>query len=75
MDEINYKRLDNNWITLYLRAIKYFVENIENSLEYKRGFYGYRTGRLTFVHRIYRDHPINYNGIKTMEEYNQERCI
>ena len=67
MDEINYMRLDNNWITLYLMSIKYFVENIENSLEFKSWSFGHQIGRSTLVHRIYRNHPINYNGIKTME--------
>ena len=72
MDEINYKMLDEKWITLYVMSIKKFVEKIENSPEYIAWISHYPRRRLSQIHRIYIYHTINYGETKTLEEYQHE---
>ena len=71
-DEVNYKMLDEKWITLYVMSIKRFVEKIENSPEYIAWISHYPGRRLSQIHRIYIYHPINYGETKTLEEYQHE---
>lgn len=65
--------LDDSWITLFVNAIKYFVENIERRSDFQE-WYGARLKNIDYilktVHMIYVYNPTDYDTTIKMEDYN-----
>ncbi|MBQ1733703.1 MAG: hypothetical protein II038_02365 [Lachnospiraceae bacterium] len=64
--------LDDSWITLFVNAIKYFVENIERRSDFQE-WYGARLENIDYilktVHMIYDNNPTDYDTTIKMEDY------
>ena len=80
-DELNkrYLRvLDDSWITLFVNAIKYFVENIERRSDFQE-WYGARLENIDYilktVHMIYVYNPTDYATAIKMEDYHAWHTI
>ena len=64
--------LDDSWITLFVNAIKYFVENIERRSDFQE-WYGARLENIDYilktVHMIYVYNPTDYDTTIKKEDY------
>lgn len=64
--------LDDSWITLFINAIKYFVEEIERRSDFQE-WYGDRLENIDYilkpVHMIYDYNPTDYATAIKMEDY------
>lgn len=77
-----WKSFSGSWTTLFVQAIKYFVEKIETREDFQK-WYGVRENftswyepkdsladYLIIVHQIYNSNPIEFNETINMENYN-----
>jgi len=72
----------DSWITYFVKAVKYFVEKIENRVEFQKWYSErrYLTSRygdsvsldefLKIVHKIYDANPIGFKEMINMRDYN-----
>lgn len=79
--EIYWKSFSGSWTTRFVKAIKYFVENIERRIDFQN-WYGDRENfgnwyksdlvdLLNIVNRIYDANPIDFKEMIGMENYNR----